>query len=137
MENNEFDMEKMLKKAFDMRKSKSTEKKSEKDDIKIDPDEIKNTVTPIMSLLGKGALIKLGKIAQDKMDKEIEKLISELVEHDVKNKSEFRSFACRKIIETAKVMRILELYLMTTGVVGISDEKDYEDAIDMIIKLCD
>lgn len=134
MDNNEFDMEKMLKKALEENKSR-TGKKREKPEEKIDLEKAKNVVGPMMSLLGKGSLIKIGKIAQEKMDKEIEKLISELVEHDVKNKSEFRTFACRKIMDTAKTLRVLEIYLMTTGLIGISDEKDYEDAIDMIIKL--
>lgn len=135
MDNNEFDMEKMLKKALEENKSK-TGKKRVKSEENANPEELKNVVGPMMSLLGKGSLIKIGKIAQEKMDKEIENLISELVEHDVKNKSEFRSFACRKIMDTAKTLKVLEIYLMTTGLIGISDEKDYEDAIDMIIKLC-
>lgn len=136
MDNNEFDMEKMLKKALEENKSK-TGKKRVKPEENANSEELKNVVGPMMSLLGKGSLIKIGKIAQEKMDKEIENLISELVEHDVKNKSEFRSFACRKIIDTAKTLKVLEIYLMTTGLIGISDEKDYEDAIDMIIKLSD
>lgn len=134
MENNEFDMEKMLKKALEENKSR-TGKKRVKPEEAIDLEKAKNVVGPMMSLLGKGSLIKIGKIAQEKMDKEIENLISELVEHDVKNKSEFRTFACRKIMDTAKTLKVLEIYLMTTGLIGISDEKDYEDAIDMIIKL--
>lgn len=121
MNNDDMNLEELLTKAIEANAVKE--------------DSPANGMKAILEFLEKGSLIKLAKYSQDKMEEIISKLA-----HDIdcgeKLSKEDVAVRCRKIIDTSRKLEVLHSIIMAAGVVGIGSETNYDENLDMIIKLC-
>lgn len=125
---NKFDMEQFLKNALD----------NETKDKEQTKESMQKVMKPLMNVIEKGALVKVAKLAQGKTDETINKLISDLNKNkDIMDSTKFRQFANISIKEAAARIKVLDVFIISGGLIGISDENEYEKALEAIISICE
>ena len=143
MNKDDFNLEDILKKALDVKHE--GKKEEHRCDIcggdmdgDEDVDEIKSDIGTMLSFLEKGGLLKLAKEAQEEMDKVLNDCALDFEKYSRTDPSTFRSRMSRKILETAKVVNILNTIILAAGTSSISSlsgEEDPKSVLKMIIKM--
>lgn len=92
-----------------------------------------------IGIMEMGAMVKLGKAAQKKLDETITNLINELNALDKKaNKAMWQASSVVKITKAAEKITILNVILSATAISGtanIAGETDFDDVLNTIVRV--
>lgn len=144
MENkNGFDMEDFLKKMLDEAKEDDSgldsHKKNTCDHCGGDLDGDKDFssaagIKMMLSFMEKGELIRLAKAAKDKTDEIFEEIRAALVDKS-EDPDKQRGLLSHMIVKKASELEILNVFMIAAGT-SVLPTDDYNDKIDLIVRLC-
>ena len=123
-----FNMEEMLKKIL--------EENGADLDGDFDGDkDIRPEVKAILGFLENASMLKLAKAAQERMDQMIAKLTIDLskLDPDLPN---YRATASKLIMSAAEEMKILNIFIVGSGITVFHEGASMEDALKLIVALC-
>lgn len=133
------DFEDMLKKAMESGSGFGNKNDDEEETVDSGHDFLK-----LISMLEMGSMIKLAKVAQDRMSEDIDALTDDLLKlRDTSEKVYIRSRALTKIIRTAKNLSILHSIITSATIMGSSSlggestEEQAKKNLDLILRLAD